>query len=277
MTTEIHGLMICILALGLLSACGPSEPAGSTEPSEATPAAEETAAPDEPTEAVKDESTEASQAARDEVISPAAVAADKPDRKAAATEPHPALLEPSLAHEQAPDHFKVRFNTTKGDFSVAVTRQGSPRGADRFYNLVRIGYFKDVAFFRVLEGFMAQFGLSGDPQVNAAWQSARIADDPVKESNRRGFISFAMAGPNTRTTQLFINYTDNSRLDSTGFSPIGEVVEGMEVVDSLYAAYGEGAPGGGGPNQSLIRSQGNRYLKKRFPKLDYIKSAHIVD
>ncbi|MDA2938198.1 peptidylprolyl isomerase [Acidobacteria bacterium AH-259-A15] len=275
MMPEIHGLMICILALSLLSACSPSEPAGSTEPSEATPAAEETAAPNEPTEAVKGESTEASQAARDEVISPAA----KPDGATGtqAPGPHPALLAPSLAHEQAADHFKVRFNTTKGDFSVAVTRQWSPRGADRFYNLVRIGYFKDVAFFRVLEGFMAQFGLSGDPQVNTAWQSARIADDPVKESNRRGFISFAMAGPNTRTTQLFINYTDNSRLDSTGFSPIGEVVEGMEVVDSLYAAYGEGAPGGGGPNQSLIRSQGNRYLKKRFPKLDYIKSAHIVD
>lgn len=191
-------------------------------------------------------------------------------------EPHPGLLDPSQARERAPDQFRVRFSTTKGDFIVAVTREWAPLGADRFYNLVKSGYFDEVTFFRVLDGFMAQFGIHGDPEVNAAWEPARIPDDPVRQSNSRGFISFATAGPDTRTTQLFINYADNSRLDGMGFSPLGRVVEGMDVVDSLYSGYGEGAPRGGGPSQALIKSQGNSYLRREFPRLDYIRRADLL-
>lgn len=188
---------------------------------------------------------------------------------------NPALLEPSLAREQAPEQFRVKFETTKGDFLVEVHRDWSPRGADRFYNLVKIGFYNDVAFFRVLEGFVAQFGINGNPEVNKAWRNATITDDPVKHSNTRGTLVFATGGPNTRTTQLFINYADNTNLDRSGFSPFGEVVEGMEVVNSLYAGYGEGAPRGSGPNQALIQAAGNSYLKSRFQKLDYVKSASL--
>jgi peptidyl-prolyl cis-trans isomerase A (cyclophilin A) len=176
----------------------------------------------------------------------------------------------------APDSFKVVFETSKGNFTVAAHRDWAPRGVDRFYHLVRLGFFDDARFFRVLNGFMAQFGLSGDPKVNAAWESLNIEDDPVKQKNTRGRVSFAMAGPNTRSTQLFINYGDNSNLDAMGFAPLGEVVDGMTVVDSLYANYGEGAPDGSGPNQETIISEGNAYLTKSFPQLDFIRSARIV-
>src|SRR5262245_39387820 len=142
--------------------------------------------------------------------------------------PHPALLNPSLADEKAPEKFKARFVTTQGDFVIAVTREWAPQAADRFYNLIEIGYFTEIAFFRVINGFMAQFGISGNPQINAKWSGARIPDDPVKHPNSRGHVSFACAGPNTRTTQLFINYADNSRLDGMGFSPFGVVTQGME-------------------------------------------------
>ncbi len=187
------------------------------------------------------------------------------------------LLNWRALNEKAPDTFKAKFETTKGDFVIEVHRDWSPRGADRFYNLVKHGYYDDCRFFRVLDGFMAQVGIHGDPKVSSVWTAARFPDDPVRKSNTRGFVSYAMAGPNTRTTQFFINYGDNSGgLDPQGFSPFGEVVEGMEVVDGLYSDYGEGAPRGSGPSQGLIMRQGNEYLNKDFPKLDYIKSTSIV-
>jgi peptidyl-prolyl cis-trans isomerase A (cyclophilin A) len=188
----------------------------------------------------------------------------------------PAFADPSKLTEKAPETFKAQFDTTKGKFTVEVTRSLAPNGADRFYNLVRSGFFKDLAFFRVIPGFMAQFGIHGDPKVAAVWREARISDDPVKASNTRGAITFATAGPNTRTTQFFINFGDNKRLDSMGFSPFGKVIEGMDVVDKLNGEYGEGAPGGRGPHQGRVQAEGNAYLKKDFPNLDYIKSVTIV-
>jgi peptidyl-prolyl cis-trans isomerase A (cyclophilin A) len=188
-----------------------------------------------------------------------------------------ALMNPSEANETAPDVFQAEFDTSKGTFVIEVHRGWAPLGADRFYNLVKRGYYDDVRFFRVLDGFMAQFGISGDPALNTAWRQARIQDDPVTESNRRGYVSYAMAGPNTRTTQLFINYGDNSNLDSSGFSPFGQVTSGMDVVDSLYSDYGEGAPGGRGPDQGRMQAEGNNYLTDSFPMLDFINSATIVE
>lgn len=175
----------------------------------------------------------------------------------------------------APDSFKVAVETSKGNFTILAHRDWAPRGVDRFYHLVKLGYFDDTRFFRVLNGFMAQFGVHGDPKVNAAWEPLQLEDDPVKQSNKRGTVTFATGGPNTRTTQLFINYGDNANLDAMGFAPIGEVVDGMAVVDSLYADYGEGAPQGGGPDQGRITTEGNAYLLKSYPKLDYIKKATI--
>ena len=196
--------------------------------------------------------------------------------KPGATPRSPALLDPSLATERAPDTYRARFQTSKGAFVVKVTREWTPNGADRFYNLVRIGYFDGTKFFRAVEGFMVQFGINGDPAVNAKWREAPINDEPVKQGNKRGFVTFAKGGPNSRTTQVFINYVDNSRLDPMGFPAFGEVVEGMEVVDSLYKGYGEGAPGGKGPAQGRIQTEGNAYLTKEFPQLDTIESATIV-
>lgn len=186
------------------------------------------------------------------------------------------LTNPAKLKEKAPESFKAKFETTKGSFTVEVTRSLAPNGADRFYNLVRSGYFKDVALFRVVKGFMCQFGIHGDPKVSAAWRSARIPDDPVKASNTRGAITFATAGPNTRTTQLFINYADNANLDGMGFSPFGKVTEGMDVVDKINGEYGEGAPRGRGPDQGRLQMEGNAYLKKAFPNLDYIKSVTVL-
>jgi len=187
------------------------------------------------------------------------------------------LTQPAKLTEKAPDTFKVKFDTTKGAFTVEVTRSLAPNGADRFYNMVKAGYFKDIAFFRVVRGFMVQFGMSGDPKVTAAWNDARIPDDPVKSSNTRGTITFATAGPNTRTTQLFINYGDNTRLDRMGFSPFGKVISGMDVVDKINGEYGDmPQQGGNGPEPGHIAAEGNAYLKKDFPNLDYIKSATIV-
>jgi len=182
----------------------------------------------------------------------------------------PGFNDPSKLTEKAPDTFKAQFETTKGKFTVDVTRSLAPNGADRFYNLVRSGYFNDIAFFRVLPGFMVQFGIHGDPAISGRWRAANITDDPVKTSNKRGSITFATAGPNTRTTQLFINYADNGFLDGQGFSPFGKVVEGMEVVDKINSDSRER------PNQGAIQMQGNSYLKSSFPNLDYIKSAKIV-
>jgi len=177
---------------------------------------------------------------------------------------------------RAPDTFTVRLDTTKGEILIDVTRAWSPRGADRFYTLVRAGYYERVAFFRVVAGFMAQVGIHGTPAVNRAWRDREIPDDPVVQSNTRGMVSYAMAGPGTRTTQFFINYVDrNARLDSMGFAPIGRVRD-MSVVDALYSGYGEGAPGGRGPSQQRMTNEGNAYLEAEFPELDYINSASIV-
>ena len=210
--------------------------------------------------------------------SPTATATPVPSPAASPAAPSAsaALLDPSRATERAPARFRVRFVTTKGPFVVEVTRAWAPRGADRFYNLVRAGYYDDVAFFRVIEGFMVQFGINGDPRVNAAWQVAQIPDDPVTQSNRRGMVTYAMAGPDTRTTQLFINFRDNKGLDGQGFSPFGAVVEGLAVVDSLYSGYGEGAPRGGGPDQGRAQAEGNAYLRRSFPKMDFVKTARVV-
>ena len=183
---------------------------------------------------------------------------------------------PTPADAASPGSYRVKFATTKGNFTVEVTRAWAPKGADRFYRLVSEGYFKDVRFFRVLPGFMAQFGMSGNPALNAKLDSLRIPDDPVAQSNKRGMITFATAGPNTRSHQFFINYGDNASLDLQGFSPFGKVVEGMKVVDALYGGYGEGAPNGLGPSQDSIATKGNEYLQRAFPKLDYIKSATLV-
>lgn len=181
-----------------------------------------------------------------------------------------AFKNPAALKEKAPAKFKAQFETTKGTFVVEVTRAWSPNGADRFYNLVKSGYFDGVKFFRVISGFMAQFGIHGDPTVAAKWQRAIIPDDKVVESNKRGYVTFATAGPNTRTTQLFINYGDNSRLDSDGFSPFGKVVKGMEVVDKIFSGYGEQ------PSQQMISMEGNKYLNASWPKLDGIKKATLL-
>jgi peptidyl-prolyl cis-trans isomerase A (cyclophilin A) len=178
---------------------------------------------------------------------------------------------------QAPERFRVKFETTQGDVVIEVNRAWSPHGANRFHELVTSGFYDGTKFFRVLDGFMAQVGVNGDPTVQAKWRDANIPDDPVVESNKRGFVTFAKSGlPNSRSTQIFINYGDNSALDAQGFSPFGRVVEGMEVVDKLYSGYGEGAPGGRGPDQQKIQYEGNAYLESQFPKLDAIKQATVV-
>ena len=191
---------------------------------------------------------------------------------------NPALLDAGLANEKAPDTYKVKMSTTAGDFMIEVHRDWAPRGADRFFNLVKIGYYNDTAFYRVLKGFMAQVGMNGDPAVNEVWMNAQIRDDLVKQSNTKGMVTFAMSGkPHSRTSQIFINYGDNSYLDDMGFAPFGEVVEGFESVEALYGGYGEGAPRGKGPNQSRLFRGGNDYLKGEFPELDYIVTATIVE
>jgi peptidyl-prolyl cis-trans isomerase A (cyclophilin A) len=180
------------------------------------------------------------------------------------------LHDPAKLTEKAPATFKANFDTSKGAFVIEVHRDWAPNGADRFYNLVKNGFYDDCRFFRVVPNFMVQFGINGDPKISAVWYSARMPDDPVKQSNKRGYVTFAMAGPNTRTTQLFINFADNTSLDKQGFSPFGQVDDaGMKVVDKIYSGSGEK------PNQGAIQQQGNAYLNQEFPKLDYIKKASI--
>ncbi|HEX5136735.1 MAG TPA: HEAT repeat domain-containing protein [Planctomycetota bacterium] len=189
----------------------------------------------------------------------------------------PALLDPKLAAGEAPERFRVRFETTRGELVVEVERAWAPRGADRFWNLARIGFFDGAAFFRVIEQY-AQFGLSGESRVNGAWSGATIKDDPPKESNVKGTICFAKtAAPDSRTTQVFINRTDNTGLDRQGFVPFGRVVEGMDVVGKLYDGYGDMSPFGKGPDPRAIQSLGNGYLKTEFPRLDFIEHAAVVE
>jgi peptidyl-prolyl cis-trans isomerase A (cyclophilin A) len=179
-------------------------------------------------------------------------------------------MNPAQMTETAPETFQVKFATSKGEFTVDITRAWSPNGADRFYNLVKNGCYDECRFFRVVKDFMVQFGINGDPDISKIWRSANIPDDKGKESNQRGYITFATAGPNSRTTQLFINFGNNSFLDRQGFTPFGKVSKGMEVVDSINAEYGER------PNQGQIQTRGNAYLTEEFPNLDFIKSATVI-
>ena len=209
---------------------------------------------------------------------PAAEPAAKPAAEPAkpADGPHPGLLDPAQAKLSAPPKFKAKFETTKGDFVVEVNKEWAPQAADRFFSLVTIGYYVDIPMFRVIKGFMVQFGIHGDPKMNKIWKNASIPDDKGTQSNTPGMLTFATRGPNTRTTQLFINYGQNARLDGMGFAPFGKVVEGMDVVNSVYSDYGEGAPRGRGPSQPRMQGEGNTYLKAEFPEMDYIKSISIL-
>jgi peptidyl-prolyl cis-trans isomerase A (cyclophilin A) len=187
------------------------------------------------------------------------------------------LMNPAALTETAPDNYEARFVTSQGTIGIQVRRAWAPIGADRFYNLVKNGFYDNCRFFRVLYGFAAQFGINGDPKINTIWSLARIQDDPVKQSNRKGYVSFAKGGPNTRTTQVFISLSDdNVILDGQGFAPFGTVTRGTDVVAALYSDYGDGPPQGKGPDQMRIVTEGNAYLQKLFPKLDYIKSTTIV-
>lgn len=248
-----------LVLVALVSACGePREGSHADEQSHVASTAQAQAAPSKPGEAPK-----ASAA-------PAAAAGASTGAGG-----HPALLDPALAVERAPDRFAVTLETTKGDIVIDVQRQWAPLGADRFYNLVKIGYFNDNAFFRVVAGFMAQVGLHGDPKVNRVWRRASIKDDPVTQQNLRGMVTFATSGRDSRVNQFYVNLVDNQRLDGMGFSPFGKVRD-MAVVDKLYSGYGEGAPGGRGPSQGLIHARGNEYLRAQFPELDYIKRASVT-
>ena len=206
--------------------------------------------------------------------------AETPAPAAAAPAPAPAkvdeaalakLLQPDKLNETAPAQFIVDIQTTKGTIRVEMHRDWAPNGVDRFYNLVKSGFFTDIAMFRMVKGFVVQFGIHGSPLVSSVWRDANITDDPVIESNVKGTLTFATAGPNTRTTQLFINLNDNIRLDKMGFAPIGKIISGMDVVDALNYEYSER------PNQGKIQMEGNEYLKAQFPNMDYIKSMTIVD
>ncbi len=186
---------------------------------------------------------------------------------------HPALRDPSKANETAPETFTAKFETTKGNVLMECTREWAPHGVDRFYNLVKIGFFHDVALFRVKKGFVVQWGIHGNPDVSKHWSRANIPADPVKQSNTPGMVTFAMAGaPTTRSTQLFINYGNNQNLDGMGFAPVCKVTEGMDVAEKFYGEYGERVTG----KQGEIQSEGNAYLKREWPELDYILKTSIV-
>ena len=247
----------CLAAAGLLliAGCNKKESSSESRPPEQPKAAEPAKPPAETPSAVSN--TEAKSE------TPAAV-------------PHgddASLLRPARLKDKAPDKYQVRFETTRGAFTVTVTRAWAPIGADRFYNLVKHHFYDDAAFFRVVPGFVVQFGISSYPKVAAAWKHTDIKDDPVTQTNKRGYLTFATAGPDTRTTQVFINLKENQRLDAMGFAPFGVVDgQGMNVVDMLYDVYGDA----GGPDQDQIEKQGEPYLKKGWPKLDYLKTATLV-
>jgi peptidyl-prolyl cis-trans isomerase A (cyclophilin A) len=197
-------------------------------------------------------------------------AAPAATKKAAPAAAAPDLLKPGTLKAKAPETYKVKFTTTKGDVIIQVNRAWAPLGSDRFYNLVKYGFYKDAAFFRVVPRFVAQFGIPARPEVAAAWDHAYIVDDRVTQSNKRGTLTFATAGPNTRTTQIFINFSDNAALDGQGFAPFGQVIEGMDLVDKFFAGYGEA------PDQGRITAFGKAYLDKSFPNLDRILTAVIM-
>lgn len=242
--------MRTLLALPLLALMACGSPAPETKPA---PPAEKPAAP---------------------VEKPAPKPAEPPPQAAAPVTPppgaNPALYDPTKATLTAPETYAVKFETTAGEFIVDVTRAWSPLGADRLYNLVKAGFYDDTGFFRVVPGFVVQFGLNGDPNVNRVWRDARIQDDPAGQTNARGTVVFATSGPNTRTTQVFINFADNARLDKMGFTPFGKVRD-MAAVDKINPAHGQK------PNQGQITAQGNAYLKSSFPDLSFITKASIVE
>jgi len=255
-------LMIALFLLAPLAACGedPEPPRRVKAPEPNKPTAKVTPPAETP-----------------KPLPPPVEKEKKPETPAAAV--NKVLLDPSLPEwvGEAPKEFKAKFTTSKGDFTILVTREWSPRGADRFYGLVKNGFYDGVVFFRVVSGFMAQFGIHPFPEVSAVWRNAKIQDDPVVQSNKRGMVCYAKGGANSRTTQVFINFADkNERLDAMGFSPFGKVVEGMDIVDSLYSGFGDAPPSGKGPNQGRIQAEGNEYLKAEFKELDYIKTAKIV-
>jgi peptidyl-prolyl cis-trans isomerase A (cyclophilin A) len=274
---------VCFIALAFaLAACGSKDEGAAKSSADtaktASNTAEKKAEPKkaepkkaEPKKAAAAPGSQPAGAAQPGAAQPAAAADAKP-----AGENHPALFDPSKATEKAPEKYAVKLTTTKGDMIIDVTRAWSPNGADRFYNLVKIGFFEDIAMFRVIAGFMAQMGISGDPKVAKAWREAAIKDDPVKESNKPGYVTFATSGPNTRTTQFFINFGNNGRLDGMGFSPFGKLRD-MTTLNKIYSGYGEGAPRGRGPSQGRLQAEGNAYLKREFPELDYIKNATIIE
>ena len=189
------------------------------------------------------------------------------------------LLDPKspTVNLTAPAEFKVKLETSKGDIALKVTREWAPKGTDRFYSLVKNGYYDDCRFYRVLPKYIAQVGIHGTPAIAGKWHEAPIDDDPVKQKNNRGRVTFAKGGPNSRTTNVFINLRDSTSLDSQGFAPFGEVIEGMDVADQLHSGYGDGAPKGRGPSQKRITEEGNAWLQKEFKDLDFIKTAKIVE
>ena len=269
--------LLALLAFGNTSCTkgeNTPEPAAGNGPDSGAEPADPSAAADSAAAAAVKEAVAAklAAAAQEAAKEAAAKAAAADDAEWAAS----ALRDPARANKTAPDVYKAKFETSKGDFVIEVHRDWAPLGADRFYNLVKVGFFAEVRFFRVLKGFMAQFGISGDPTISAGWSEANIMDDPVKKSNTRGHITFAKLGgvPNSRTTQVFINYGNNARLDGMGFAPFGIVMDdGMAVVESLYGEYG----GSASNQQSTIQERGNEFLNERYPNLDYIKKATIVE
>jgi peptidyl-prolyl cis-trans isomerase A (cyclophilin A) len=207
---------------------------------------------------------------------PAQATAPKPATTTHPTATHaatdPGLLNPALLKAKAPEEYEVTFVTTKGNFVVQVTRAWAPLGADRFYNLVRHHFYNDMALFRVVPGFVVQFGLGPSPAVNKAWENAKIKDDPVTQSNALGAITFATAGPNTRTTQVFINLGNNGALDAQGFAAFGKVTSGMDVIGTFYSGYADNTTN----DQGNITNGGKAYLLKTYPKLDVIKTATVT-
>jgi peptidyl-prolyl cis-trans isomerase A (cyclophilin A) len=261
--TKLFGLATLWVAAAILAGCQnkeqqaekPAEPQKSEAPAQAAPAEPSSSSASQP----------AAEAAKTSGKADAKTGSSGGDAKL--------LLAPKKLAEKAPDAYKVKFDTTRGAFTVTVTRAWAPLGADRFYNLVKHHFYDHAAFFRVVPGFVVQFGISPTPAVSAAWKHTEIKDDPVTQSNKRGSLTFATAGPNTRTTQVFVNLKDNGRLDGMGFSPFGVVDgDGMNVVEMMYEGYGDNA----GPDQDQLEKQGDPYLKKGWPKLDYIKSATII-
>jgi len=248
------GMTILGLALIASSALAQSTAKPASTPSQTKPAPAKPAAPQPSTQKP---ATQKPATAKPSTAKPAASNA--------------ALRTPAKLKDVAPATFRANFETSAGVFVIEVTKAWAPKGADRFYNLVKNGYFNDTRFFRVVRNFMVQFGIHGDPKLNEVWRETNITDDPVTQSNKRGYITFATSGPNSRTTQVFINFRDNAGLDPQGFAPFGQVVSGMEVVDKLNGEYGE-APS---QMQQQIQSGGNAFLAKSFPRLDYIKKATI--